>query len=107
MKLRELLAKIDLLPDEHLALDRKVTGISTNSHACRPGDLFVGMPGTRVDGGEFWQSAIDSGAIAAIITPKLPPNSHRLPMLASFKPKIPSLLLARSLLLFMTIPPRN
>jgi len=27
------------------------------------------MPGTRVDGGEFW-SAIASGAIAALISPK-------------------------------------
>jgi UDP-N-acetylmuramoyl-L-alanyl-D-glutamate--2,6-diaminopimelate ligase len=28
------------------------------------------MPGTRVDGGEFWQSALREGAIAAIISPK-------------------------------------
>ena len=39
-----------------------------NSHACQVGDLFIGMPGTRVDGGEFWQSAIASGAIAALVS---------------------------------------
>jgi UDP-N-acetylmuramoyl-L-alanyl-D-glutamate--2,6-diaminopimelate ligase len=71
MKLRELLAALDnvgQLP-EHPAMDAEVKGLKTNSHACGVGDLFIGMPGTRVDGGEFWQSAIASGAIAAIISP--------------------------------------
>ena len=38
------------------------------------------MPGTRVDGGEFWHSAIASGAIAALVTPsaaaKKPPTAN-------------------------------
>ncbi len=70
MKLRDLLTKISnrLSIKEHPALDLEVTGLSTNSHACKTGDIFIGMPGTRVDGGEFWQSAIDAGAIAAIIS---------------------------------------
>ncbi|HEY9644624.1 MAG TPA: UDP-N-acetylmuramoyl-L-alanyl-D-glutamate--2,6-diaminopimelate ligase, partial [Coleofasciculaceae cyanobacterium] len=70
MKLRELLATLPsiALPD-HPALDQAVKGLSTNSHACQPGDLFIGMPGTRVDGGEFWQSAIAAGAMAAIVSP--------------------------------------
>ncbi|HEY9831394.1 MAG TPA: UDP-N-acetylmuramoyl-L-alanyl-D-glutamate--2,6-diaminopimelate ligase [Stenomitos sp.] len=70
MKLRQLLATIPnivQMPD-HPALEAEVKGLSTNSHACKPGDLFIGMPGTRVDGGEFWQSAIASGAIAALIS---------------------------------------
>jgi UDP-N-acetylmuramoyl-L-alanyl-D-glutamate--2,6-diaminopimelate ligase len=71
MKLRELLVTLPQpisLP-EHPALDAEVKGLATNSHACRPGDLFIGMPGTRVDGGEFWSSAIAAGAIAALISP--------------------------------------
>ncbi len=81
MKLRELLATIPSIVQvpNHPALDAEVKGISTNSHACQPGDLFIGMPGTRVDGGEFWKSAIASGAVAAIISPqaaaKQPPLS--------------------------------
>ncbi|MEA5509100.1 UDP-N-acetylmuramoyl-L-alanyl-D-glutamate--2,6-diaminopimelate ligase [Crocosphaera sp. UHCC 0190] len=82
MKLRELLTKVPTLgqiPD-HAALEREIKGISTNSHACQLGDLFIGMPGTRVDGGEFWQSAIEVGAVAAIISPqaaaKFPPNPN-------------------------------
>lgn len=80
MKLRELLAAIpNLQLSEHTALDAEVKGLSTNSHACSPGDLFIGMPGTRVDGGEFWESAIAAGAIAALISPqaaeKIPPQT--------------------------------
>jgi UDP-N-acetylmuramoyl-L-alanyl-D-glutamate--2,6-diaminopimelate ligase len=71
MILRELIASVEgivHLP-EHPAMDSEVTGLTTNSHATTPGDLFIGMPGTRVDGGDFWQSAIASGAVAAIISP--------------------------------------
>ena len=78
MKLRELLAKVDLQQPEHSALDLEVNQVRTNSHACQQGDLFIGMPGTRVDGGEFWRSAMGQGAIAAIVTPnaasKQPPT---------------------------------
>jgi UDP-N-acetylmuramoyl-L-alanyl-D-glutamate--2,6-diaminopimelate ligase len=81
MKLRQLLAKVELdrVP-EHSALDLEVMRVCTNSHACRQGDLFIGMPGTRVDGGEFWQSAVGQGAIAAVVTPeaaaKQPPTEN-------------------------------
>ncbi len=82
MKLRELLAKVVSLqpPTDNSTLDREVTGLCTNSHACQQGDLFIGMPGTRVDGGEFWQSAIAHGALAALVTPgaaaKKPPTAN-------------------------------
>ncbi|MCF4965811.1 UDP-N-acetylmuramoyl-L-alanyl-D-glutamate--2,6-diaminopimelate ligase [Nostoc sp. CMAA1605] len=69
MKLRELLATVDgveKLPPAFV--DAEVQGLKTNSHACGAGDLFIGMPGTRVDGGEFWPSAIASGAVAAIVS---------------------------------------
>ncbi|MGB3612861.1 MAG: UDP-N-acetylmuramoyl-L-alanyl-D-glutamate--2,6-diaminopimelate ligase [Elainellaceae cyanobacterium] len=75
MKLRQLLASLptpmNVRADDliHAALDTVVTGLTTNSHTCRPGDLFIGLPGTRVDGGGFWASAIASGAVAAIISP--------------------------------------
>ncbi len=78
MKLRELLAKVNLQQPEHTALDLEVNRVCTNSHACKQGDLFIGMPGTRVDGGEFWRSAMGQGAIAAVVTPqaanKQPPS---------------------------------
>ena len=76
MELRSLLEKAsDGLPAlkyplaDHPALNAEVKGLSINSHACQSGDLFIGIPGTRVDGGEFWQSALAAGAIAALISP--------------------------------------
>jgi UDP-N-acetylmuramoyl-L-alanyl-D-glutamate--2,6-diaminopimelate ligase len=70
MKLRQLLASLpDLSLPDHPALEAEVQRLTTNSHVCQPGDLFIGMPGTRVDGGEFWGSAIGAGAIAALVSP--------------------------------------
>jgi UDP-N-acetylmuramoyl-L-alanyl-D-glutamate--2,6-diaminopimelate ligase len=70
MKLRELLTQSQItFSSEHPNLDLEVVGLKTNSHACTAGDLFIGMPGTRVDGGEFWQGSIASGAIGAVISP--------------------------------------
>ncbi|WP_066377238.1 UDP-N-acetylmuramoyl-L-alanyl-D-glutamate--2,6-diaminopimelate ligase [Anabaena sp. CA = ATCC 33047] len=73
MKLRELLAavdSVDQIPNNPALANAEVQGLKTNSHACGVGDLFIGMPGTRVDGGEFWPSAIASGAVAAIVSPQ-------------------------------------
>ncbi len=80
MNLRSLLSQIPslTLPD-HPALDQEVKGLCTNSHGVATGDLFIGMPGTRVDGGEFWPSALGGGAIAAVVSPgalaKRPPTA--------------------------------
>ena len=70
MKLRELLAQVPSisLTNNHEALETEITGLATNSRTCQPGDLFIGMPGTRVDGGEFWESAIANGAVAALVS---------------------------------------
>ena len=72
MKLRDLLATVEsiLQLPSHPALEAEIKGLKTNSHASGPGDLFIGMPGTRVDGGEFWESAIASGAVAALVSPQ-------------------------------------
>ncbi len=71
MRLHELLtaAEIPLSPDLP-GLDLEVTHLSTNSWDCPPGTLFIGMPGTRVDGGNFWASALAAGAVAALISPQ-------------------------------------
>ena len=72
MKLHELLSKIqaELIVPEGIDLNQEITGLSTNSYTVQKGYLFIGMPGSRVDGGEFWASSLESGAVAAIITPQ-------------------------------------
>ena len=67
----ELFVSTDWQSSSHPALDQEVTGLSTNSFSCKPGNLFIGMPGTRVDGGDFWASAMEKGAIAALVSPNV------------------------------------
>lgn len=74
MQLGKLLSEIAVVQEagamlEHPALSQDVQGLSINSQDCGEGDLFIGMPGTRVDGGDFWPGAIASGAVAALISP--------------------------------------
>jgi len=91
MKLQDLLAVVK--PEITLAVwndlacpvEAEVTGLATNSWACQPGDLFIGMPGTRVDGGNFWPSAIAAGAVAAFVSqhvklPEDPSSACVIPM---------------------------
>ena len=49
--------------------DPVVTDFSCDSRRIRPGTLFVGLPGGRVDGGSFWRAALLQGATAAVIGP--------------------------------------
>jgi UDP-N-acetylmuramoyl-L-alanyl-D-glutamate--2,6-diaminopimelate ligase len=91
MNLRELLAVVDGLECPQSA-NVEVKGIKTNSHACGVGDLFIGMPGTRVDGGEFWESALAAGAVAAIVSQeaiaKYPPKQSEMVISASNMNKV-------------------
>jgi UDP-N-acetylmuramoyl-L-alanyl-D-glutamate--2,6-diaminopimelate ligase len=90
MQLRELLAKLPGLGElpDHSALEADVKGLTTNSLACQAGDLFIGMPGTRVDGGDFWQSAIASGAVAAIVSPQVASKAMGDPVFRTERPPL-------------------
>ena len=71
---------------EHPYWAKEVSGLSTNSQAIEPGMLFIGMPGTRVDGSKFWRGAIEKGAIAALISPAVletEPNTNSALVLSS------------------------
>ncbi len=70
MKLRELFAKVSTLAKitGFPSLNQAINAIATHSGNCQAGTLFIGLPGTKVDGGDFWRSAMETGAIAAIIT---------------------------------------
>jgi UDP-N-acetylmuramoyl-tripeptide--D-alanyl-D-alanine ligase len=61
---------------ELTAGDIRVTGkVTVDSRTVAPGDLFVAVPGERVDGSDFLGAAADAGAVAALTTrpdPALP-----------------------------------
>ncbi len=45
----------------------EITGLTSDSRLCKPGSVFVAIPGTRVDGHEYVQQAIDSGATLIVV----------------------------------------
>ncbi len=48
------------------AAEVAVTGISLNSRAVEPGDLYVALPGAARHGADFVQQAIEAGAVAVL-----------------------------------------
>jgi UDP-N-acetylmuramoyl-L-alanyl-D-glutamate--2,6-diaminopimelate ligase len=54
---------------ESVPSDAVVTGITHDSGAVRPGDLYAGLPGTHRHGAQFAQRAIEAGAVAILTDP--------------------------------------
>ena len=48
-----------------------ITGLTVDSRAISAGDLFVALPGSKIDGREFIGDAINAGAAAILTTPGL------------------------------------
>jgi len=65
MQLTELLAKAGYKIE--IPNDGIVKRIVTDSRICEHGDLFIAMPGSKVDGTQYVLQALEKGAIAAII----------------------------------------
>ncbi|MDR2726952.1 MAG: UDP-N-acetylmuramoyl-L-alanyl-D-glutamate--2,6-diaminopimelate ligase [Deltaproteobacteria bacterium] len=60
-----------------------LAGLCADSRLARPGDIFVAMPGSRVDGAAFSLQAMQAGAVAVVgrVRPDLPasvPDKERL-----------------------------
>ena len=67
INLHKLLNSVGILtPSEFI--NSEIKNISFNSKDVEKGTLFLGRAGTKVDGGIYWQDAINNGAEAAIIS---------------------------------------
>jgi UDP-N-acetylmuramoyl-tripeptide--D-alanyl-D-alanine ligase len=44
--------------------------VAIDSRTIQPGDLFVGLPGSRVDGGHYAGAALDAGAWGVLVAPE-------------------------------------
>src|SRR4051812_27655637 len=70
MRLTEVLAGVGAEPvSGSKAVD--VLGLSHDSRRVKPGDLFVAMPGTQVDGAQFVADAVKAGAVAVLAERKV------------------------------------
>lgn len=64
----------DLLGDN----GAQVTGVAIDSREVQPGNLFVALPGNRVDGHDYAADAVSRGAAAVLLARDLPVNAPRL-----------------------------
>ena len=58
--------KLSALLHQHLAIDPEITGVTSDSRMVRPGFLFAALPGAKVDGKSFAETAVQAGAAAVI-----------------------------------------
>lgn len=56
----------ELLPNAVMAGDIRATSCCADSRHCRPGDLFVALRGSSVDGHDYIDDAISRGAVAIV-----------------------------------------
>ena len=66
MKLSEVLKKVKPLEIVNGA-DVEITGVCTDSRKVKPGNLFVAVRGTQVDGHDFIAAAVSLGAAAVLM----------------------------------------
>lgn len=52
-------------------LEKEACGITWDSREVKPGFVYVALPGERVDGHDFVESALRSGAVAALVMHEL------------------------------------
>lgn len=64
--LAELADQLGAEPPQHAA---QVTGITHDSRAVRPGDLYAALPGARLHGADFVTQAVGLGAVAVLTDP--------------------------------------
>lgn len=67
------------LVDQHVSPDVCPQGLTSDSRAVKPGDLFLACPGARTHGLEYLAQAIGQGAVAVVYDPEGYPVADSLP----------------------------
>lgn len=60
---------------EPSSLDAEACGVTWDSREVKPGYVYVALPGERVDGHDFVEGAIRSGAVAALVMHEVPKSA--------------------------------
>jgi len=58
--------RLSALLQQDFAVDPEITGVTADSRLVRPGFLFAALPGAKVDGKSFAETAVQAGAAAVI-----------------------------------------
>jgi UDP-N-acetylmuramoyl-L-alanyl-D-glutamate--2,6-diaminopimelate ligase len=71
------------------AADARVTGVTLDSRAVRPGDLYAALPGSRAHGADFAGQAVAAGAAAILTDPagQAPARAAGVPVLVVPDPR--------------------
>ena len=83
MKLRDLFSDDAAIEPQAEAVD--VKGLSVDSRAVKPGDLFFAIAGSKTDGSRFVDSAIQAGAVA--VAGDHAPPGLRVPFVVTSNPR--------------------
>ncbi|MBT5156767.1 MAG: UDP-N-acetylmuramoyl-tripeptide--D-alanyl-D-alanine ligase [Rhodobiaceae bacterium] len=75
----------DDVPSANVPSDWVAHGVSIDTRDLKPGDIFVALPGERVDGHDYVEAAFEAGAAAAFVrqdftSDKLPASAVLLPV---------------------------
>lgn len=84
MKLRDLFSDDAAIEPQAEAVD--VKGLSVDSRAVKPGDLFFAVAGSKTDGSRFVDSAIQAGAVA-VAGDHAPSGGARVPFVVTPNPR--------------------
>src|SRR5438874_11161465 len=84
MKLRDLFSDDAAIEPQAEAVD--VKGLSVDSRAVKPGDLFFALAGSKTDGSRFVDSAIQAGAVA-VAGDHAAPGGLRVPFVVTSNPR--------------------
>jgi len=76
------LAELEMpLQARRVGADCEFGGVTTDSRAVRPGDLFVALRGENFDGHDFLEQASSAGAVAALVNKPMPATLPQLQVL--------------------------
>lgn len=78
---------LELLGGKHATSDAVIKGLTVDSRRVAEGDMFVAIPGTRVDGRNFIPEAVERGAAAILTTPDSAPAPEGLPVVEDSNPR--------------------
>src|ERR1700748_650546 len=84
MKLRDLFSEDARMDPQAKAVE--IAGLSVDSRAVKPGDLFFALAGARTDGARFVDAAIAAGA-AAIAGDRIPTGGCAVPFVTTPNPR--------------------